>query len=130
MAILWKSFGQYSTIVVYLDCDASFLIAICDVQNIYEPWMLFGTLFLGSLGLSGPGALYAAMTSKISSQQIVLPILLYPLIIPALLSAVKATSLSFMGDPMSQMPSWLQLLAAFDLVYWALCGILFDKIVD
>ena len=29
---------------------------------------------------------------------------------------------------MLQMPSWLQLLSAFDLVYWALCGILFDKI--
>ena len=53
----------------------------------------------GSFGNVWSGALYAAMTSKISSQQIVLPILLYPLIIPALLSAVKATSLAFYGGP-------------------------------
>ena len=125
-----KALANALQLLLILIVMLPFLIAICDVQDIHEPEYLLCTLLLGALGMSGPGALYAAMTSKISSQQIVLPILLYPLIIPALLSAVKATSLAFMGDPMLQMPSWLQLLSAFDLVYWALCGILFDKIVD
>ena len=106
------------------------LVAICDVSLVEEVSLLVLTVFLGAIGLSAPGAMYAAMTARLSNQQLLLPLLLFPLIIPALLAAVKATALIFFGDPMNQITSWLQLLAAFDLIYWALCGVLFGRIVE
>jgi heme exporter protein B len=61
---------------------------------------------------------------------VLLPLLLFPLIVPALLSSVKATSLILTGDPMGQLPSWLGLLTAFDVLYWSLCGLLFGRVVE
>jgi heme exporter protein B len=98
-----------------------------------------GTLRLGSLllvialgtaGLSAPGTLYAAMTAQVRSKQTLLPLLLFPLIVPALLASVKATSLIILGDPMNQSKAWIELLIAFDAIYWSLCGLLFGRVVE
>jgi hypothetical protein len=43
---------------------------------------------------------------------------------------VKATSLTILGDPMGQSKSWIGLLAAFDLIYWSLCGLLYARVVE
>jgi heme exporter protein B len=91
---------------------------------------LFGVIALGAAGLSAPGTLYAAMTAQVRSKQTLLPLLLFPLIVPALLAAVKATSLIILGDPMNQSRSWIGLLIAFDAIYWALCGLLFGRVVE
>jgi heme exporter protein B len=91
---------------------------------------LVGVIGLGAAGLSAPGTLYAAMTAQVRSKQTLLPLLLFPLIVPALLAAVKATSLIILGDPMNQSRSWIGLLIAFDAIYWALCGLLFGRVVE
>ena len=106
------------------------LIALCDVWFLEGFGLFVTTMVLGALGLSAPGAMYAAMTARLSNQQLLLPLLLFPLIVPALLAAVKATSLIFFGDPMGQIDSWLMLLAAFDVIYWILCGLVFGRIVE
>jgi len=85
---------------------------------------------LGTAGLSAPGTLYAAMTAQVRSKQTLLPLLLFPLIVPALLASVKATSLVILGDPMGQSSAWIKLLVAFDAIYWSLCGLLFGKVVE
>ena len=91
---------------------------------------LVGILLLGTAGLSAPGTLYAAMTSQARARQTLLPILLFPLVVPVLLSAVKATSLLILGDPMDQIRSWALLLLCFDLIHWSLGGLLFDRVVE
>ena len=85
---------------------------------------------LGTAGLSAPGTLYAAMTAQVRSKQTLLPLLLFPLIVPALLASVKATSLVILGDPMNQSSAWIILLLAFDAIYWSLCGLLFGRVVE
>jgi heme exporter protein B len=91
---------------------------------------LLAIIILGAAGLSAPGTLYAAMTAQVKAKQMLLPLLLFPLIVPALLASVKATSLVILGDPMGQSGSWLVLLGAFDLIYWSLCGLLFGRVVE
>ncbi|MDQ3282124.1 MAG: heme exporter protein CcmB [Acidobacteriota bacterium] len=92
--------------------------------------MLAGIIVLGAAGLSAPGTLYAAMTAQLKAKQTLLPLLLFPLIVPALLSSVKATSYVILGDPMGQARSWVTLLAAFDVIYWSLCGILYGRVIE
>ena len=91
---------------------------------------LFGIVALGAAGLSAPGTLYAAMTAQLRAKQTLLPLLLFPLIVPALLASVKATSLVILGDPMEQARSWIGLLIAFDAIYWSLCGLLYGRVVE
>jgi heme exporter protein B len=91
---------------------------------------LVGVIALGAAGLSAPGTLYGAMTAQLQAKQTLLPLLLFPLIVPALLASVKATSLIVLGDPMRTLGSWLSLLAAFDAIYWALCGLLYGRVIE
>jgi heme exporter protein B len=91
---------------------------------------LLVAILLGTAGLSAPGTLYAAMTAQVRAKQTLLPLLLFPLIVPALLASVKATSLAVLGDPMNDLPRWLMLLGAFDLIYWSLCGLLYPKVIE
>ena len=91
---------------------------------------LVGIWGLAAAGLSAPGTLYAAMTSRLRSQDVLLPLLLFPLVVPVLMAAVKSTALVLSGDPMSQMRSWILLLISFDVVYWLLCGVLFPYVVE
>ena len=87
-------------------------------------------IVLGTAGLSAPGTLYAAMTAQLKAKQTLLPLLLFPLIVPVLLASVKATSLVILGDPMGQGKPWIVLLVAFDLIYWSMCGLLYGRVVD
>lgn len=91
---------------------------------------LVWVILLGAAGLAAPGTLYAAMTSQARARQTLLPLLLFPLVVPVLLAAVKVTSLHILGDPMGQARSWTLLLAAFDSIHWSLCGLLFSRVVE
>ena len=87
-------------------------------------------LVLGSLGIAAPGTLYAAITSRARGQDVLLPLLLFPLVVPVLVAAVKGSSLAWAGDPMGQIPSWRGLILCFDLIFWSLCPLLFGRVLD
>jgi heme exporter protein B len=95
-----------------------------------RPLALLGVLALGTAGLSAPGTLYAAMTAQVRGSQALLPLLLFPLVVPVMLGAVRSTALLLTGDPMGQLRGWLTLLACFNAVYWPLCGLLFGRVVE
>ena len=105
------------------------MVVLYDAGTTRLPTILL-ILILGSAGISAPGTLYSAMTSQARAKQTLLPLLLFPLIVPVLLASVKATSLEILGDPMEQGRAWLALLVAFNAIYWSLCGLLFDRVVE
>ncbi len=92
--------------------------------------VLLGLWAIAAAGLSAPGTLYAAMTSRLQSQDVLLPLLLFPLVVPVLLGAVKAISLILTGDPMEQIRSWTILLVSFAVIYWSICGLLFPHAIE
>ena len=59
-----------------------------------------------------------------------LPLLLFPLVVPALMAAARGTTLLFEGDPMDQTPMWFSLLVTFNILHWALSGVLFRFVVE
>jgi ABC-type transport system involved in cytochrome c biogenesis permease component len=56
--------------------------------------------------------------------------LLFPLVVPVVMGASKATSLLFEGDPMHQVDDWMQILLLFNVVHWSIDGVFFSMIVD
>jgi heme exporter protein B len=105
-------------------------VVLFDLHAVESLLLLLLVIGLGSAGIVAPGTLYAAMTARLSSQQVVLPLLLFPLVVPPILAAVKATDLVLEGDPMNQLGAWIGLLVAFDAIYWSLSGLLFGKVLD
>lgn len=86
--------------------------------DLFIPWKVVGILFLGSFGISTLGTFYAGLTANLRGAQTLLPLLLFPMLIPLLLSAVKATELSLAPDLFGQQAAWLQLLIIFDTVFF------------
>lgn len=106
------------------------VIVVCDASLVEHTGMLLLTIALGGAGLAAPGTLYSAMLARLSGRQLLLPLMLFPLVVPVIVAAVKTTSLVMLGDPMEQASSWLLLLMCFNLVYWSLCGVLFGRVVE
>lgn len=93
-------------------------------------WALAGSLFLGVLALTGVGTLHSTLAAQTRGKDVLLPLLLYPVVVPVLVGGVKATALSFEGDPMAQAGSWLLLLLCFDLVTWAASLLLVERVLE
>ena len=106
------------------------LMVVLYDSGLPRPVALMGIIALGCAGLSAPGTLYAAMTQQARSRQTLLPLLLFPLVVPVLIASVKATSLLLTGDPMGQLRPWALLLVCFDTIHWSLCGLLFGRVVE
>jgi len=106
------------------------MIGLFGVSISFGFGLLAVTLVLGCLAFSAPGTLYSAVASNARARDVLLPLLLFPLIIPALLAAVKATTVVLQGDPMSQLRSWFGLLVGFNLVYWGLGIALFPLVIE
>lgn len=106
------------------------VVALYDAPMKEGPLMLLAVVWLGSAALVAPGTLYAVLTSRARAGDVLLPLLLFPLVVPALLGAVKATEVVMAGDPMGRLSSWIGLIAAFDAIYWSLCGLLYPLLLE
>jgi heme exporter protein B len=105
-------------------------VALYNVTIAMSVASLIATLALGCAAISAPGTLYAAIAVQARARDVVLPLLLFPILVPGLLAAVKATTLIVQGDPMAQLPSWTFLLVSFNLVYWILCALMFGRVME
>lgn len=90
-------------------------------------WLI---IFLGSVGFISVGTLLSSMTIQTRTREMLLPILLFPVIIPVLLAAVKASGGYLQGTTMESISPWLNLLLAYDVVFIAVSYMVFDFIVE
>jgi len=97
--------------------------------NLLNPGLLMVTL-LGSLGYSAVGTLLAAMSVQTRTRDVLLPILLFPLVIPVLVAAVKASSGFLLGLEMSEIMPWLNILIVYDVIFIAVSFMVFDYVVE
>lgn len=87
-------------------------------------------LALGTLSLSAPGTLFTALVAESDKRHLLLPVMMFPLVVPVLITVVQSTLLLTFGDPMGQGSAWASLLAIFALLHWLLDGALYSRAVD
>jgi heme exporter protein B len=85
---------------------------------------------LATLGFAAMGTFYAALTTQVRARQVLLPLLLFPVLIPVVIAAVKASALALRGDPMGEYWSWMRLLAAADLLFLTVCARAFEYVLE
>lgn len=81
-------------------------------------------------GYAMAGTLLAAMTYQTRARDMMLPILLFPVALPVLLAAVKATGMLLAGFPLSDVMFWVNMLAVYDVIFAVLGWLLFDFVVE
>jgi heme exporter protein B len=97
--------------------------------NLFHPGLI-GVILLGCIGYSAIGTLLAAMAVQTRTRDILLPILLFPVIFPLLLSAVKASGAILQGLPWADYSAWVNLLIVFDVVFCSAAFMVFDFVVE
>jgi heme exporter protein B len=93
-------------------------------------WGLILVTLLGSIGYSAVGTLLAAMSVQTRTRDVLLPILLFPLVIPVLVAAVKASSGFLLVLEMSEIVPWLNILVVYDVIFIAVAFMVFDYVVE
>lgn len=91
---------------------------------------LAAILFLGCVGLVTLGTFYAAMASRSRAREVLLPLLLFPMLVPVLIAAIEATKALLGGNLMSDAGAWARLLAAFDIIFLVASFLAFEFVIE
>lgn len=86
-------------------------------------------LLLGTFGFVTLGTFYAAISSRSRGRDVLLPLLLFPMLVPLLLAAVQGTSAFLAGDAMGDGGAWVRLLLAFDLIFFTAAFWAFEYVI-
>jgi heme exporter protein B len=97
--------------------------------NLFQPGLLM-VILLGSIGYTTVGTLLASMAVQTRTRDVMLPILLFPVVVPILIAAVKASGGYLTDAPMTDILPWLNLLIAYDVIFTAIAFMVFDYVVE
>ncbi len=85
---------------------------------------------LGTIGFVSVGTLFSAVALNTKLREVLLPILVFPIVIPVIVSSVKLTGSLLEGDAMLFNDSALKILISFDLIFIAACAVTFEYVLE
>lgn len=95
-----------------------------------HPFWLAAILAAGTLGFASVGTIFAAMLIRARTRDVLLPVLLYPVIVPVMIAAVRGTAVLLQPEFDAQVAAfWLALLATFDVVFVTLALWTFEPVM-
>jgi len=98
-------------------------------MTMLNPWVILTTI-VGIFGFSTIGTLLATMTVQTRAREALLPIAMLPVVLPFLLTAVRATTGILNDTPQSNWIIWVQLLVGISVIYLVLCVLLYGFVVE
>jgi heme exporter protein B len=123
--------GKMLSNVLFISITEAIILPLCfALFNLPFRLLLLPVILLGTVGFSAVGTLVSAMTVHARAREVMLPILLFPIVMPALIAAVKLTAGVLDGQPWTEMKNWLQLLVGFDVIFSVASYVAFDYIVE
>ena len=87
-------------------------------------------IVLATVGFISVGTLFAAISVGVKSGEMLLPLLLFPVEVPVLIAAVKATGMILDGKPFVDYTVWLQILAIFDVIFIVVSFVTFEYLIE
>lgn len=107
------------------------LFGIFFVQEIFDHLLSFIALsFVASIGFTSLGTLLAFLTTGLRFNEILLPLLLFPLLIPLLLASIKITGGLLAGNELVAYMDWLKMLIGFDLIFLVISYLAFEFVLE
>jgi heme exporter protein B len=97
--------------------------------NLFNPGLLL-IILLGSIGYVAVGTLLSSMAVQTRTRDVLLPVLLFPLVIPILIAAIKGSTGFLQGLELADIRPWINLLLVYDVVFIAVAFMVFDYIVE
>ena len=125
-------FGKMLGNVIFMTVVEAIILPIFSVLfniSLFHPILLL-IVVLGTLGFAGVGTLFSSMAVHTRAREVMLPVLLFPVVVPAMIAAVKASGGILDGQAFSEIAHWVRLLTVFDVVFLAISFMTFDYVVE
>lgn len=124
---LAKAVGNFIFVLVLEAVMTPLFIMFYQLRSLGPAWQLLVVAALGTWALVVNGTFFAAMSIRTRSREIMLPLLLFPISIPAILGMVQATNAILTGEGAR---FWIVLLVTYDLVFTTSCLLLFETVLN
>jgi heme exporter protein B len=93
-----------------------------------QGWLLLLVMPLGTWALVCNGTFFAALGLRTRNREMLLPLILFPISIPALLGMINATTAILSGE--FEPGLWIRLLVAYNIAFTTVCLLLFETILN
>ena len=127
-------FGKLISNLIFLSIMELFILPLFmiffNIDLLSHLGPLLVVVFLGTLGFCALGTLLSSLSSNLKTREIMLPILLYPLLIPIIIAAVRMTGQILDGTELFDMMKWIGLTASFDIIYIGVSIMTIDHILE
>jgi heme exporter protein B len=125
--LLGKALANFLLVTAIQIVLAPLFIVFYNLHALGQAWLLLLILPLGSWALVMNGTFFAALGLRTRNRELLLPLVLFPVSIPALLAMVQATTGVLTGevDPIL----WMKLLAGYCIIFTTVCILLFETIL-
>jgi heme exporter protein B len=125
--LLGKTLANFLLVTAIQIVLAPLFIVFYNLHALGSVWMLWLILPLGTWALVMNGTFFAALGLRTRNRELLLPLVLFPISIPALLAMVQATTGVLGGeiDPVL----WMKLLAGYCIIFTTVCILLFETVL-
>lgn len=107
------------------------LVSLFFAVGLRDTWLPLMLVMLGGvLGFTALGTLLGGMTASVRGREVLLPILLFPLLVPIVVTVVHLTGVILDGGNLAGQWRWLQLLGAFDAIYLIVSYLAFEYVME
>ena len=97
-------------------------------------WNLLPQLFLvtllGTVGFCVLGTIMSAVTLRARARELLLPLVLFPLMIPVILATIRCMENIMSAGELGAAWSWLRLLLGFDVIFVTVGILMFDRVIE
>jgi heme exporter protein B len=92
--------------------------------------VLLGIAALATVGLAAVGTLFSAMAVNTHMAELLLPLLSLPFFLPIVAPAARLSVAALAGLPLSDSPTELKMLVAFDIVFLTACTLAYPFTIE
>jgi heme exporter protein B len=125
---LGKALANFMFVAMVEAVLAPLFIVFYDLHALGQGWMLAAVLPLGTWALVCNGTFFAALGLRTRNRELLLPLILFPISIPALLGAMQATTGILSGE--FEPGPWVRLLVAYNIAFTTACLLLFETVLS
>jgi len=95
-----------------------------------DTWLLLAVVPLGTWALVSNGTFFAALSIRSRNRELLLPLILFPIFLPALLAMVDSVRTILTGDNSDPSFMWIKILAGYDILFTTVSLLLFDTVLE
>jgi heme exporter protein B len=111
-----KCLANYVLLVIVECISLPFFAVFYDVR-LPHLGLLFVVMLLGSWGITVIGTMFSAMTVNLRLRELMLPTLVYPMLVPALIGAIELSRVLITNGKLAENFIWFRILVAFNVIF-------------